>query len=229
MLVLWLTTLSTLGASELPSSVLRLRAIDSHGGVKLGSAVAIGPERVVTACHVTRDAQTIELQQDARWWPATAQVGSVAHDLCILTVPGLAREIAHRRGSAALRIGDRVTAVGYPGDRNELVVHDGTVLGLYEFDGGRVIRTDAAFDFGASGGGLFDADANLVGVLAFKARSSPSARFALPSEWIADGGAMVRTSQSKQAAMDRAFWEQPEATRPEFLGLALRESLSPRR
>ena len=134
---------------------------------------------------------------------------------------------ARSRATAELNIGDRVTAVGYPEDRNGIVTVEGTVLGLYEFDGGRVIRTDAPFEFGASGGGLFDQEGNFVAVLAFKARTAPLARFALPSEWIGeDGGLSAQLCGPEQAYNALAFWERPRDARPEFLGLALRESRS---
>ena len=226
MLLLWITPLSHVAGSDALNSVVRLRAVDHTGGLKLGSAVAIGADRVVTACHVVRNAQTIEVMQAVRKWSVTAQVGSVAHDLCILTVPNLALNTPHRRASGDLNIGDSVIAVGYPGNGSELVAKQGSVLGVYEFDGGRVIRTDAAFDFGASGGALFDEHGNLVGVLAFKARAMPSARFALPTEWIGDDGSLAAQLKTRQAGETHAFWERPQAARPEFLGVALRESLA---
>jgi S1-C subfamily serine protease len=55
--------------------------------VKLGSGVVIGAERVATACHVTRHASTIEIALGSERWVAQSQVGSLDHDLCILTVP----------------------------------------------------------------------------------------------------------------------------------------------
>src|SRR2546429_5888717 len=51
--------------------------------------------------------------------------------------------------------------------------------GLYAYDGAHVIRTTAPFDFGSSGGALFDAAGRLVGLLAFKARDE-NLRYAVP-------------------------------------------------
>ena len=41
---------------SLAASVLRVEAPRQRGGFALGSAVALAPDKVVTNCHVTRDA-----------------------------------------------------------------------------------------------------------------------------------------------------------------------------
>lgn len=53
------------------------------------------------------------------------------------------------------------------------------IVGLHhcECDGGRVVQTSADFDRGASGGGLFDRQGRLVGILTFKASSGGNFHF----------------------------------------------------
>jgi len=108
-------------------------------------------------------------------------------------------------------------------------VHQGTVEGLYPFDGGNVIRTSATFDAGASGGGLFDEEGALVGLLAFKARSGARLHFALPADWALPGTTVSALFGPVASSTEHiAFWERPHATQPFFLGHAILEAASQR-
>jgi hypothetical protein len=119
-------------------------------------------------------------------------------------------------------------AAGFP-NGGDLAVRDGAVEGLYPYEGGQVIRASATFDAGASGGGLFDEEGVLVGLLAFKARSGANLHFALPADW-ALPGTTVSSQLGPIAASTqrRAFWEAPRASQPSFLGHALLEAASRR-
>lgn len=216
-------------AEDFAASVVRVRAIGADGSVKLGSGVAIGVERVATACHVTRHATTIEVAHRNERWVAQTQVGSLNHDLCILTVPAAELPRARTRPSDDLRPGEPVIAAGFQGGGQDLVVSKGVVAGLYRYDDGQVIRTTASFDFGSSGGGLFDESGNLVGVLAFKKRTGENLRFALPSEWISPVGKVAESfTRIEPTSVAGAFWERSQADRPAFLGVAMREAAGPR-
>ena len=107
----------------------------------------------------------------------------------------------------------------------EKVCQAGVVEGLYDYDDGRVIRTSAPFDFGSSGGGLFDEAGNLVGFLAFKGRTGERLRFALPVDWILPGSPVASTFKAVTPTSNPfAFWEQPKANQPSFLGVSILEA-----
>jgi len=53
------------GANDFSASVVRVRAVDANGTVKVGSGVVTAPGQVATACHVTRGATTIEVENRA--------------------------------------------------------------------------------------------------------------------------------------------------------------------
>lgn len=226
----WLATLSFLAvfglaeAHDFSASVVRVRAVDADGTVKVGSGVVTGPGQVATACHVTRGATTIEIEHGAGRLVASTQVGSQYHDLCLLTAQVFDAAAAPMRESEDLRPGELVIAVGFEGG-GQAVEHQGSVAALYPYDNGNVIRTTASFDFGSSGGGLFDQAGNLVGILAFKARTGASLRFALPTEWLSPtskvSDAFVRVVPT---SMGGAFWEREPNDRPAFLGVAKREA-----
>ena len=217
-----------LGARDFADSLVKVRAVAADGSVSNGSAVVIATNLLATACHVTREAKTIEVTYRDRSWRATVESGSMTHDLCLVSVPNLDLPPVAIRGSASLQIGERVIAAGFPGG-GDLAVREGGVEGLYAYDGGQVIRTSATFDAGASGGGLFDAEGALVGLLAFRARSGAKLHFALPADW-ALPGSMVSSLLGPVAvsAQRSAFWERPRASQPPFLGHAMLEAASQR-
>jgi len=216
--------MAELPADRFTQSVVKVRAVGADGVVTFGSAVAVGTGTLATACHVTRDAKSIEIFHGAERWAAETQVGSLTHDLCFLTVRGLQLPILPTRLSTDLRVGERVIAAGFPGGGG-LVLDEGVVEALYPYDEGRVIRTSATFDFGASGGGLFDEAGNLVGFLSFKGRAGGSLHFAVPVDWALPGNFVASTFVSiKRTSHTQAFWERPKSNRPLFLGVALIEA-----
>lgn len=200
--------------SQVSSAVLKLRAVAASGAVALGSAVMIERGKLVTSCHVTRNAAQIEVMSGAGKWRVEREARDTYHDLCILWAPAAIGALAQVRPQHDPRVGEAVFAAGYP-NGGGLSIARGQVEALHAFDGGNVIQTSAEFTHGASGGGLFDREGRLAGVLAFKARAGGVFHFALPSAWLAapadaDG---ADASGKNQAA----FWEQPSRDQPYFL------------
>jgi tetratricopeptide (TPR) repeat protein len=81
-------------------------------------------------------------------------------------------------------VGEPVYAVGAP-QGLELSLSEGIVSQLR---GGPppLIQTTVAISGGSSGGGLFNAEAELVGITTFYLKDAQSLNFALPVEWIAE-------------------------------------------
>src|SRR5437016_165622 len=234
--LLWLAATAMASVSSGPlqahnfaESLVKIRAIAADGSRSFGSGVVIAAELLATACHVTREAKVIEVEHGAQRWVATVESGSLTHDLCLISVPHLNLPAVAIRASEALQLGERVVAAGFPGG-GDLAVRDGVVEGLYRYDGGNVIRTSATFDTGSSGGGLFDEEGVLVGVLAFKARSGAKLHFALPADWTLPGSMVASLLRPGAASGERsAFWERPRTSQPAFLGHAMLEATSQQR
>jgi tetratricopeptide (TPR) repeat protein len=106
--------------------------------------------------------------------------------------------------------------MGYPGI-GRLLLREGQVTALYRFDGGSVIQNSASFFLGESGGGLFDKDGRLVGILTFKSPAGGPYHFAVPVEWLAAASSAV-PSKSTDPGQKRAFWER-DAEAPQSLFL----------
>jgi S1-C subfamily serine protease len=198
-------------------SLARVAAKKTTGGYVFGTAVAIAPDRVVTNCHVTREAQVIYVVKGGLRWNARAQLADVDHDLCLLWVPGLDARAAPLAASADLRVGQPVAAIGY-GGATGIQVSIGDVTGLHALDGGQVIRSSAAFSGGASGGGLFDEDGRLVGILSFRLPAKGAYFFSMPVEWIRERVLdLSRYQPVAPLGEARSFWERPQAKQPYFM------------
>jgi len=164
-------------------SLVQLVGAGSDNRYALGSGVALADGSIVTSCHVTARAKRVEPYFGTTGAKAESQRADVQHDLCILRIPGLNPRPATVASSRGLHIGDKVYAVGFNGGRS-LSYDTGEVAELYDYDGGMVIRTTATFSQGASGGGLFDKDGQLVGILTFFRAAQDTAYFAVPVEWL---------------------------------------------
>lgn len=204
----------------LAGSVLRVEAPRERGGFAMGSGVAVGPERVITNCHVTRDAREIQVVRGGVRWTATAQAADVDRDLCLLEVPGLQAPPVRLGYTGALAIGQHVAALGYTGGVG-IQNSPGAVIELHRFDGGHVIQSSNWFSSGASGGGLFDLDGSLVGILTFRLRGGSAHYFAAPVEWVRQLLDEQRSGRfARVVPLDtgrQAYWQAPNAAQPRFL------------
>lgn len=209
---------------SIAASVLRVEAPRQRGGFALGSAVAIAADKVVTNCHVTRDALAVHILRGGLRYAATSQASDVGRDLCLLDVPGLdAKPVALGR-AAGLVIGQPVTALGYTGGVG-IQNSPGEVVQLHRHDGGRVIQSTNWFSSGASGGGLFDDEGRLVGILTFRLRGGEAHYFAAPVEWVLQMAADTRRGSFRQVmpldSQQLPYWQSGPSTQPRFLKAAV--------
>lgn len=204
---------------RLAASVLKVEVERVQGGYSLGSGVVIGAERVVTNCHVTRDARRIDLLHGGAQWRASAQLRDVEHDLCLLRVPGLQARAVPVAQAELLKPGQPVAALGYTGGMT-IQYSAGEIVALHRLDGGRVIQSSNWFNSGASGGGLFDEKLNLVGVLTFRLRGGESHYFAAPAAWL---NTMLEVPVANYSAIaadssgQLPYWQRTAASQPRFL------------
>ncbi|QTN21203.1 trypsin-like peptidase domain-containing protein [Rhizobacter sp. AJA081-3] len=209
---------------SLAASVLRVEAPRPRGGYAFGSAVAIAPDKVVTNCHVTREAQQIHVLRAGLRWPVQWQASDLRRDLCLLQVPGLQAQPVTLGHAATLAIGQQVTALGYTGGLG-IQNSAGEVVQLHRHDGAQVIQSTNWFSSGASGGGLFDDDGRLVGILTFRLRGGESHYYAAPAEWVAQMlDETQRGSFRKVMPLDSQplpYWQTGTSAQPRFLRAAV--------
>ena len=168
------------------AGVVRVEANRVQGGLSVGSGVTVAPSVIATSCHVVRDATGIRIAGSGTTWNVDGEYADMRRDLCFLRVPGWRGKAVDLAPTNILSLGAPVVALGFAGG-TAISPRFGNIRGLHEFDGSRIIESDASFNSGASGGGLFDAGGALIGLLTFRLRNSVDSYYAVPVQWIRDG------------------------------------------
>jgi len=203
-------------------SLVQVVSVGTNGRYHMGSGVTLPNGAVVTNCHVTLTAKRVMLFGGGQGDGATLEAVDVGHDLCALTFPAVERPAVEVRGSRTLKIGEPVYAIGFNAGRS-LTFQAGEVAELFEHDGAMVIRTTAAFTHGASGGGLFDQDGRLVGILTFF-RTQPGgvSYFAVPADWLQ---ALESAPTQEIAPLNGLpFWAEQTDRQPAYLQAGVLEA-----
>jgi serine protease Do len=189
---------------QLNSKVLRVQVALANGSFGLGSAVVIAKNQVVTNCHVVADSTNIVVINNGIPLSASAIKPDWSHDLCILRIDGLDAPIAKIGSSKNLKYEQSVFTIGYPNFFAQPASTFGAVKGLYPMDGSVVIRASSTFGLGASGGGVFDDDGNLVGVITLKSPGKEAYYYNMPVEWVQ---ALLKVpEQAINAKSKKPFW-----------------------
>ena len=168
-----------------PSVVTVVASRDTEGkSFGFGSGVVIAPQTVITNCHVLEQGKIVVVKIGQQAHPATLEFPDVERDLCQLRVPGLPSPAVEFSSAAALKVGQRVFAIGNP-RQLELSLSDGLISSLRDVKAGApLIQTTAPISPGSSGGGLFDSDGRLIGITSFQRKDSQNLNFANPVDWI---------------------------------------------
>jgi hypothetical protein len=200
---------------QVKDSVVVVKAFNQQGRlVGLASGVMLPSGNVITNYHVIKPRVRYMVGQGKKGVPATVIASNRDKDICLLSAPGLTAKPAHLGQAAKLKVGEPVYAVGAP-QGLELSLSEGIVSQLR---GGPppIIQTTVAISRGSSGGGLFNANGELVGITTFYLKDSQSLNFALPVEWIGEpaGGeiqtrprAEVPRKAAEPAAQPKEGWQ----------------------
>jgi len=153
--------------------------------VVFGSAVAISEGLLLTNCHVIEAAGSdlfIGLSGADTLFKAEIVAQDHLMDTCVVGVSGVRlHSIAGVRRYETLEVGETLYAIGNPA-RLERTLSNGLLSGKRVIDGQRYLQTTAAISPGSSGGGLFDAYGNLVGITTMTFRGTQNINFAIPAE-----------------------------------------------
>ena len=167
-------------------SVVRVEVDRAQGGRSVGSGVTVAPSVIATNCHVVRDAIGIRITASGTTWSVDGEYADTRRDLCFLRVPAWNGAAAELAKSNVLRPGAPVVALGFTGGTT-IAPRFGHIRALHAFDDSRIIESDAQFNSGSSGGGLFDAGGALIGLLTFRLRNSVDRYYSVPVQWIREG------------------------------------------
>jgi len=170
---------------KLSLAVFQLEALLEHGTAQ-GSAVAISSTELLTNCHVVQGALKLTLKQAKKSWPARVTRAHPTTDRCIINATGaVLQPVMGVRSYDSLEVGETAYTLGSPVGL-ELTLSNGIVSGRRDEAGHRYVQTTAPISPGSSGGGLFDARGNLIGittlVLVGREHLNQSLNFAIPAD-----------------------------------------------
>jgi S1-C subfamily serine protease len=147
----------------------------------IGSAVAISENELLTNCHVVKGASAVVLLREGSKQVAKVISANPDADRCILAISGNLPSWVKVRPYADVKVGEHAYTIGTPKGL-ELTLAEGIVSSKRSADGTRYIQTSAPISPGSSGGGLFDAQGNLIGITTFMLKDSQNLNFAIAAE-----------------------------------------------
>jgi S1-C subfamily serine protease len=147
-----------------------------------GAGFVVGGERVATCFHVVRGADKIVVRtSDEVPHVVTAVLAyDAAEDLALLEVDGLRAPPLPLGDSGELAAGDPVTVVGHPRGF-EGTVSTGVLSGIRNHEGSRLFQITAPISPGSSGGPVFNARGQVVGITHGLIPDSQELNFATPA------------------------------------------------
>lgn len=152
-----------------------------HASNALGSAVAVSDRELVTNCHVLGKDTTALLERDGARFPVKLSSANPNADRCILRSDNPLRKWVRVRPFADIKVAEKAYSIGAP-QGLELTIAEGIISSKRVLDGERLLQTSAPISKGSSGGGLFDAQGNLLGVTTFFRKDAQNLNFAIAAE-----------------------------------------------
>jgi serine protease Do len=204
---------------EISDSLVQVAVELPDGITGNGSGVVVSKQYVATNCHVLANAKGANIIKYRDTYQPTGLKADWKHDLCLLKFDNLPFKVAHMRDSSTLKYEEEIFSLGYPIGNNVPQPSYGSIKGSYPLDDSVVIRTNAAFAMGSSGGALFDQNFNLIGITSFKSPGSHGFFYNLPVEWIK---ALFESPDILSLnTLDVPFWAVPLEQRPYFMQVVI--------
>jgi S1-C subfamily serine protease len=148
---------------------------------KMGSGVAISDRELLTNCHVVDESPNVTIGRDKKEQGATVVSMNVAADRCVLRAENKLPSWVKVRPYDDIKVGERAITLGTP-QGLELTVAEGLVSSKRTHKGSKLVQTSAPISHGSSGGGLFDARGELLGITTFYFAGGQNLNFAVAAE-----------------------------------------------
>lgn len=186
-------------------SIVKIQAISTGGKQNLGSGVVIARDTIATNCHVVRSAKRVFIIVPEGLYRIIALAAMPELDICLLKTQQLTIPAVELADSDGIHVGDDIVLSGYPlgmGRRTS----SGAITALHPYRDSRIIEISTGFNHGASGGGVFDQEGKLIGLMTFMGKEDGLMHFyVIPAAWLAIG--LKQAFAPLKPFKDRSFWE----------------------
>jgi S1-C subfamily serine protease len=146
-----------------------------------GSAVAVSARELLTNCHVVGDQAVAVLEREGKRLLARVTSANIEADRCVLESSQPLPKWVRARPHADVKVGETAFSIGAPKGL-ELTIAEGIVSSKRNRNGERIVQTSAPVSHGSSGGGLFDAWGNLIGITTWVRKDAQNLNFAIAAE-----------------------------------------------
>ena len=200
---------------RLNQSIVHVSVDLGNGKTGTGTGVVVSSEYVATNCHILANAHGSNIAKYGDGYQPIAMKADWQHDLCLLKFEKLPFTPVAMRDSSTLLYEEEVFTVGFPSGNSVPQPSYGTIKATYPHDNSLIIRSDAAFALGSSGGAMFDQNFNLIGITSFKNPGRNSFFYSMPVEWIKrlfDTPDLASLKTNEQP-----FWALPNNQHPYFM------------
>ncbi|WIG17449.1 S1C family serine protease [Kocuria rosea] len=165
---------------QVSTGVTRISMTTCDGAGGSGSGFLVGEDLIATAAHVVAGASSLTVEPAGRVSEAEVIGYSEEADLALLRIPEPVAGHVFSWSAEPLRIGQEVSALGYPRSAGFTSVQ-GSISSLNPQaeglnDTARYVQTDAAVNPGNSGGPLVTVDGEVAGVVQSKWDYTPDGR-----------------------------------------------------
>lgn len=188
---------------------------DTDKRFALGSAVVVGPETLLTNCHVVIKAAHITVRQDNQSFGARLEYIDPERDMCEITAHGLKAPAVAIGDSDKVMVGQKIYALGNP-QGLDLTLSDGLVSAFRRDDAQQLkyIQISAPISHGSSGGGLFNEDGQLLGITSAGIDNAQNLGFVIPIKWMNDLPARSKVAMERYKEERAAAARHPKAPQP---------------
>jgi len=200
---------------RLNESIVHVSVDLGNGSTGTGTGVVVSNEYVATNCHILANARGANIAKYGDGYQPIAMKADWKHDLCLLKFDKLPFKPVPMRDSSTLIYEEEIFTVGFPSGNSVPQPSYGSIKATYPLDGNLVIRSNAAFALGSSGGAMFDQNFNLIGITSFKNPGPNSFFYSMPVEWIKR---LFDTPELLSLKTDQPpFWALPNDQHPYFM------------
>lgn len=193
-------------ALEQSKAVVLLEPLDERGRpIGQGSGFVVSASgAIATNLHVIQGATTVRVKLPGGDTYQTSDVVDVdvLKDIAIIKVRGFQLPVVRLGDSDRITIGESIIAISSPeGLTNSFST--GVVSGIRRLETHRVFQITAPISEGSSGGALFNAEGQVIGITTYILRSGQNINFALPINYVR-GMISDRVSSTLSALPGRA-------------------------
>lgn len=204
---------------KLNESIVHVSVDLGNGNTGTGTGVVVSDQYVATNCHILANAHGANIAKYGDGYQPVAMKADWKHDLCLLKFDKLPFKPVPMRDSATLQSEEEIFTIGYPSGNSVPQPSYGSIKATYPLDNSLIIRSNAAFALGSSGGAMFDQQHNLIGITSFKNPGPNSFFYSMPVEWIKrlfDSPDLLSLKTEEQP-----FWALPHEQQPYFMKVAI--------